>query len=188
MATKRRAVLLGLCLALCAAGVLFLVTNRNGAAPPSEKASAPSKPGAAPPRTRPELSPASRPAGSYPTSWREGDPVPKAPPRGTHAKTPTTVEDVLRPDGKRASEKTLADWALDKGIEDRLRYVALRELEERAPAEAVTTAIALLAGDPGPLLHANAVAVLARSHDPRAKDALSRLDEKSQKLAKKLAR
>lgn len=95
--------------------------------------------------------------------------------------TPKRVNDVTLA----AEPADLTLWVQDPTLEPTLRYSALRRLEALAPAEAVTAAIAAL-NDAAPLVRLNAIAVLSRHDDPRAKEALTRIDSKSQRLAQAL--
>lgn len=81
----------------------------------------------------------------------------------------------------------LGAWVSDRSLAPQLRYTALRRLEGLAPADAVTAAIDCL-DDTASLVRLNAIAVLSRIDDPRAKTALGRVDPRSQRLAQALRR
>lgn len=75
----------------------------------------------------------------------------------------------------------------DKKDTPAVRLTSIRKLEALAPGLALETARDLLDDpDTSSLLRANAVAVLARSSDPRADELLAGLDPKSQQLARSL--
>ena len=99
---------------------------------------------------------------------------------------PEGVGDVLRQDQTLASAE-LAAWIVDRALDPRARYAALRRLEQDDPAAAVTAALAVLT-DTTPLVRLNAIALLARARDPRAAPALDSLDDRSRRLASLLAR
>lgn len=81
----------------------------------------------------------------------------------------------------------LATWASDTQAEAEVRYTSLRRLEADHPDAAVETALALL-GDETSLVRLNAIAVLQRSADPRAAQALAGLTGRDQRLAQALAK
>lgn len=97
------------------------------------------------------------------------------------APAPRRLSEVLA-QGARHAPGDLEVWVGDEALPPDVRYAALRRLEADAPADAVTAAIAVL-DDPTSLVRLNAIAVLARSQDPRAKAALERVDARSQRLA-----
>jgi hypothetical protein len=81
----------------------------------------------------------------------------------------------------------LRRWAHDPRATPAVRLTSIRKLEALAPGLALETARDLLDDpDTSSLLRANAVAVLARSSDPRADELLAGLDPKSQQLARSL--
>jgi len=84
----------------------------------------------------------------------------------------------------------LATWATHPGLQPNLRLTALRRLERDDPEQAVSVALELVRSkDPKHrLLRINAVAVLARSRDPRAERALKHLDPDLERLAQAVGR
>ena len=86
-----------------------------------------------------------------------------------------------------ASIADLARWAEDADAGQGVRLTALRRLEREGPGRATDVAARLLSETPGdPQLRANAVAVLARSSDPRADAVLARQEPRYQQLAARL--
>ena len=81
----------------------------------------------------------------------------------------------------------LAHWARDTKLTQQVRYSSLRKLEQADPDQAVLAAIDLVK-DGQSLVRNNAIALLARSQDPRAKAAIKGLSPQQQKLAAALAR
>jgi HEAT repeat protein len=115
------------------------------------------------------------------------NPIPSSPsnPHLAHA-APTTAGQVLRQDVTLTSAE-LMTWIADDHLDPQVRYAALRRLEHEDPPAAVSAALIAL-DDVTPLVRLNAIAVLARTTDPRAAAALEKLDERSRRLAQALAR
>lgn len=103
-------------------------------------------------------------------------PVVEAPPR------PTGQADVAR-QGVQAPD--LVAWVEDRTLEPTLRYAALRRLESVSPFDAVSVSLRCL-DDTASLVRLNAIAVLTRTEDARAREALGRIDPRSQRLARAL--
>lgn len=97
---------------------------------------------------------------------------------------PADLAAVLAPT-TRHPDAALAAWVRDASLPPNVRYGALRRLETERPDEAVSAAIEVLE-DTTALVRLNAIAVLARSQDPRAGAALARVDARSQRLAQNL--
>lgn len=114
-------------------------------------------------------------------------PAPGPPPAGAPARPrPARLADVARQDVTLSSGE-LAGWTRDAGLDPQTRYAALRRLEALDPAAAVDAAIAATT-DASPLVRHNALALLARSQDPRAAEAVALLDDRSRRVAAALAR
>lgn len=111
-------------------------------------------------------------------------PEPSASPSLAVASAPAKFGEVLDP-RSRPDAASLAAWVQDGALAPNVRYAALRRLEAEHPTSAVSTAIAVL-DDTCSLVRLNALAVLARSQDPRAAEALARTDARSQRLAQNL--
>lgn len=111
-------------------------------------------------------------------------PEPSASPSLAVAPAPATFGAVLDPRSS-PDAASLAAWVQDGALAPNVRYAALRRLEAEHPTSAVSTAIAVL-DDTCSLVRLNALAVLARSQDPRAAEALARTDARSQRLAQNL--
>lgn len=105
-------------------------------------------------------------------------PQPQPPP------APADLGAVLAPSA-RHPHAALVAWVRDASLPPNVRYGALRRLEAERPGEAVSAAIEVLE-DTTALVRLNAIAVLARSQDPRAGAALARVDARSQRLAQNL--
>lgn len=112
--------------------------------------------------------------------WSVAVPAPR-PSAAPPAPEPRRLSEVVA-QGARHAPGDLEVWVGDEALPPDVRYAALRRLEADAPADAVTAAIAVL-DDPTSLVRLNAIAVLARSQDPRAKAALERVDARSRRLA-----
>lgn len=95
---------------------------------------------------------------------------------------PTSMREVAN---GAANHQDLAAWVQDKSLDPSLRYSALRRLEKQSAKDAIPAAIGCLE-DTAQLIRLNAIAVLSRSDDPRAKEALARIDPQSQRLAQAL--
>ena len=109
-------------------------------------------------------------------AWSPAAPPPAAPPASVRQVATTA-----------STPAELGAWVSDRSLAPQLRYTALRRLEGLAPADAVTAAIGCL-DDTASLVRLNAIALLARIDDPRAKTALARVDPRSQRLAQALRR
>ncbi len=118
-----------------------------------------------------------------PVSTRVDLLLPPSPSPRSPAVRPKDMADVVAD----RSVSNLAAFVTDATLEPRLRYAALRRLEAEAPAEAITSAIAVLE-DTTPLVRLNAIALLTRSGEPRSQVALARLDDRSRQLAAALGR
>lgn len=114
----------------------------------------------------------------------EASASPRATPGPGVAPAPERFGEVLDPRA-RPEATSLAAWVRDASLAPNVRYAALRRLEADHPASAVPAAIAVL-DDTCSLVRLNALAVLARSQDPRAAEALARTDARSQRLAQNL--
>ncbi len=99
---------------------------------------------------------------------------------------PRSAGEVLDQDAALTSSQ-LARWVSDEQVAPTARYGALRRLEQEDPPAAVGAALEVL-DDVTPLVRLNAIAVLTRADDPRAAEALARLDERSRRLATALGR
>lgn len=141
-----------------------------------------------------------RPDPVQPPGWRPTQQAAAAPERPATAPLATRSQGSipLAPVASRQSPRTLtaafahqgstgelATCAGDPALPPHVRYAALRRLEETAPEQAVSAAIAALT-DTTSLVRLNAIALLARSQDPRAREALGRIDPRSQRLAQAL--
>lgn len=99
---------------------------------------------------------------------------------------PRSVSEAMALAPTQVDGPTLATWVHDPALEPQIRYAALRRLEQLYPREAVKAAIARLE-DPVSLVRSNALAVLARSRDPEARQALDGLDPRRREVAARLA-
>lgn len=100
---------------------------------------------------------------------------------------PSTVREVVEADASVDSRRALAAWAEDATLSGPLRLTALRRLSELAPGEAVPVA-ARLVGDSDELLRINALALLARTSDARAREVVAGLVPADQAMVAKLRR
>ncbi len=103
------------------------------------------------------------------------DEDPPASPRAVYARSATSDEPAR-----------LAFWVGDADLEPPVRYAALRRLAELDPGKAVVVALQRL-GDPEPMVRLNALALLARSPDARARRAIAELDPEVRRQAERLA-
>lgn len=101
-------------------------------------------------------------------------------------KKPTSVQELFAQDAL-LTTADLAAWTADASIDAQVRYCALRRLEEADAGAAVSSALELL-DEPVPMLRLNAIALLTRANDARAKEALAKLDPKSLLMAHALCR
>lgn len=85
-------------------------------------------------------------------------------------------------DDVQASPRELEAWVSDPEVEPEVRYAALRRLEQDDGDQALKVAIDLLA-EQDRLIRSNAIAVLVRSDDPRADEALDALQGSNRRLA-----
>lgn len=113
-----------------------------------------------------------------PAPIRPRDPAGSAPP------PPARPREVFL---TRQSSERLAACATAPALEREVRYAALRKLEEQDGARATDVALALLDEEEDGLLRTNAIALLVRSDDPRARAAIERLDPRGRRLAAALA-
>lgn len=165
-----RAALLSLPLAAAGAGAVALLASED--APPERAPAVVAS--HAPHRSRAPLP--------------EPHPLPQAPTLPAPARrAPSSPADLLAPADAPHQREDLVAWVSSQSLTPQVRYAALRRLEHDAPEAALDAALAALDA-PDPLLRTNAVAVLARSTDPRAAAALESLDESHRRLARALAR
>lgn len=162
--------------------VLLTACGREPAQPPPAPSPAPSVAEVASQRA-----PASRP------------PAPAAsPPAPAHGPAPTEPVTVAPPPARRPAptvgavlgqrrDGELLDVLRRSDAPAPTRYAALRRLEELGSREAVPAAVALLKGDDR-FLRSNALALLSRSKDPRAAQALAALPPRERLLVQALRR
>ena len=132
--------------------------------------------------------PATTPAVISPPASGQTPALAEAPRTEPKAGRPTSVQQVIHRPGAAAS----SDWvscAEDEGVAPELRYTALRELEREDPERALLLALALLNEEKpqSELLRLNAIAVLARSDQPAAIEAIAALPESDRAVARRLA-
>ena len=99
---------------------------------------------------------------------------------------PPTAAGVMSLDQDEVDAATLADWVQRAELSPPVRYAALRRLEQLWPYQAVEAARQRLE-DPVPLIRNNALAVLARSRDPAAREVLQGLDARRREVAAAIA-
>ena len=99
---------------------------------------------------------------------------------------PSTPAGVMSLDQDEVDAATLAEWVQRAELSPPVRYAALRRLEQLWPYQAVEVARQRLE-DPVPLIRTNALAVLARSRDPAAREVLQGLDARRREVAAAIA-
>jgi len=113
--------------------------------------------------------------------------APAKPPTPQAQQAPPAPADFKALRGSDASPEDLRRWLQEAKTPPELQVVMLKDLEAQSEPDALAVAIQLASAKTSDrLVRANAVALLARSQDPRAGEALAALPEKYQRLAKAL--